>query len=191
MKCLATSSIAAVALMMAVGLSSCGSDDNGTVQTPKHDKELAQLLVKLELKTRGVIAGHYVNADADHRTWMAEQLLLPAGVADAVFYETVPAATSDRAWVKMVVPEPRNPNNQGDADAMAVMEEIIGGATSAEKATDQAYYYGEPIKTKATCLLCHGELEGDPDPFYPEYQKNGWAEDETVGAVVSRVAPAE
>lgn len=191
MKWLATSSIAAVVLMMAVGLSSCGSEDNGTVQTPKHDEELAQLLVKLELRTRAVIAGHYVNADADHRTWLAEQLLLPAGVADAVFHEIVPAATSERAWVKMVVPEPRNPNNQGDADAIAVMEEIIGGATSAEKVTGQAYYYGEPIKTKASCLLCHGEPRGDPDPFYPQYLKNGWAEDETVGAVVSRVARTE
>lgn len=81
------------------------------------DQELAQLLVKLELRTRGVIAKHYASADTAHRDWLAKDLLLPAAVADAVFHETVQQATGQRAWVKMVVDEPRNPHNRAVATA--------------------------------------------------------------------------
>ena len=40
------------------------------------DQELATLLVKLELRTRAVIAKHYVAADEVQRAWLAENLLL-------------------------------------------------------------------------------------------------------------------
>ena len=92
------------------------------------DVELARLLVRLELRTRGVIAAHYGGADQAHRSWLAENLLLPAAVADKVFHETVPAMTGNRAWVKMVVDEPRNPHNAGDDTAMTILATIKDGA---------------------------------------------------------------
>ena len=153
------------------------------------DQELAQLLVKLELRTRAVIAKHYGGADTAHRAWLANNLLLPAAVADGVFHEVVPVTTGNRAWVKMVVDEPRNPHNAADATAIALMHEVRTGRPCAARATAEAYYYAEPIKAAATCLACHGDREGDPDPFFPQYHKNGWQEGQIVGAVVARVAP--
>ncbi len=154
------------------------------------DAELARLLVRLELRTRGVIAGHYGGADEAHRTWLAENLLLPAAVADKVFHEVVPAATGGRAWVKMVVDKPRNPHNTGDATAIAMLAEIKEGKPGASRRTREAYYYAEPIRAKKGCLLCHGQPKGEPDPFFPQYKKNGWEAGAIVGAVVARVAPA-
>ncbi len=161
------------------------------------DEELAYLLVKLELRTRAVIGQHYTRSqsivpavDTIYQRWLAKNAILPAAVADRVFAEIVPAATGGRAWVRMVVEEPRNPNNRGDAVANDLLGEIIGGSASAERFMEDAYYYGEPIKTTATCLPCHGEPKGAPDPIFPQYQKNGWGENETVGAVIARVAPA-
>ena len=154
-----------------------------------YDRELAQLLVKLELRTRAVIAKHYGSADLTQRAWLAKNLLLPAAVADGVFHEVVPATTGNRAWVKMVVDEPRNPHNAADATAIALMHEVRTGRPCAARATAEAYYYAEPIRAAATCLACHGDREGDPDPFFPQYHKNGWQEGQIVGAVVARVAP--
>ncbi|MCP4248470.1 MAG: DUF3365 domain-containing protein [bacterium] len=154
------------------------------------DVELARLLVKLELRTRGVIAGHYGGADLAHKAWLAENLLLPAAVADQVFHEVVPAATGGRAWVKMVVDEPRNPHNRADATATAMLAEIKKGRPETSRRTDEAYYYAEPIAAKKGCLLCHGQPKDGPDPFFPQYHKNGWQEGEIVGAVVARVTPA-
>jgi hypothetical protein len=153
-------------------------------------EELARLLVKLEKRTRAVVAGHYVRADEPHRAWMAENLLLPAAVADNVFHETVPKATTGRAWVKMVVDSPRNPHNSGDQTAVELLAELKGGAAWAQRYTPSACYYAEPIKTARTCLLCHGEPSGQPDPFFPQYTKNGWREGEVIGAIVARVEPA-
>lgn len=154
-----------------------------------YDRELARLLVNLELRTRAVIARHYVAADAVHREWLAENLLLPAAVADSVFHSVVPDATGNRAWVKMVVDEPRNPNNAGDATAIALFHEVRGGRPYAERLTPRGCYYARPIKAAGTCLKCHGWPEGEPDPFFPQYKKNGWQEGQVIGAVVARVAP--
>ncbi len=154
-----------------------------------YDQELARLLVRLELRTRAVIAKHYVAADAAHRDWLAENLLLPAAVADGIFHVVVPETTGDRAWVKMVVDEPRNPNNAGDATAIALFHEVRGGKPCAERLTPQGCYYAEPIKAAATCLKCHGQPRGEPDPFFPQYKKNGWKGGQIIGAVVARVAP--
>ena len=160
------------------------------------DEELAYLLVKLVLTTRAVIGQHYTRSqsivpavDTIYKRWLAKNAILPAAVADRVFSEVVPGATEGRAWVKMVVREPRNPNNRADAVASDLLGEIISGSASAERFMEDAYYYGEPIQTTATCLPCHGEPKGAPDPIFPQYQKNGWGEDETVGAVIARVAP--
>jgi hypothetical protein len=152
------------------------------------DQDLARLLVKLELRTRAVIAKHYVSADVPHREWLARNLLLPAAVADNVFHEVVPEATEGRAWVKMIVDEPRNPNNVGDDVTLALLNELRAGEPRAERSTEDAYYYGEPISAAKGCLTCHGGPRGEPDPFFPEYEKNGWQEGEVVGAVVARVA---
>ncbi len=190
--------VASGVLILSIALlSSCVIARVETADTPKHkavevgeagcDRELARLLVKLELRTRGVIAGHYVKADEDHRKWMAENLLLPAAVADNVFHEVVPDVTGGRAWVKMVVDEPRNENNKGDATALALLQQIQKGKCCAEQSTREACYYAEPIKAAKTCLLCHGAPRGEPDPFFPQYKKNGWREDEIIGAVVARV----
>jgi hypothetical protein len=154
-----------------------------------YDYELARLLVKLERQTRAVVASHYVEADAAHRDWMAERVLLPAGVADRVFYQVVPETTNGRAWVKMVVDAPRNPHNAGDATAIALLNEIKTGAPYAQRSTPAACYYAEPIKAAKTCLLCHGAPTGEPDPYFPQYKKNGWQEGQIIGAIVARVEP--
>ena len=166
-----------------------------TYVSKQGDEELAYLLVKLELKTRTVIAGHYTRAqspvpgvDAIYKRWIAKNTILPAAVADRIFADVVPGVTGGRAWVRMVVEEPRNPNNRGDPIALELLEEVREEA-SAERSTADAYYYAEPIKTTRTCLPCHGEPRGARDPFFPEYEKNGWKEGEVVGAVIARVAP--
>lgn len=163
----------------------------------KHgDQQLAYLLVKLVLKTRAVIAGHYTQdqssvpgVNAIYSRWMARNLTLPAAVADQVFSEVVPGATGDRAWVKMVVDNPRNPHNRGDATALELLRTIRQGAPTAEQSTADAYYYAEPIKAKAWCMRCHGQAPGDPDPLFPQFKKDGWHEGDIIGAVVARVAP--
>ncbi len=158
------------------------------------DRETAYLLVKLLRKTRAVIAGHYTRkqsgmpgVDLLYQRTLAKNRILPAAVADEVFSEVVPHATGGRAWVKMVVPEPRNPRNRGDDTALEIFEFIRGGAPSAERHAGEAYYYGEPIAAKKSCLPCHGEPKGAPDPLFPQYKKNGWRDGEIIGAVVARV----
>ncbi len=160
------------------------------------DEELAYLLVRLELKTRGVIAGHYARdqsaftaVDVLYKRWLTRNRILPAAVADGIFAEVVPAATGGRAWVKMVVDQPRNPNNRADDVAKGLLAEIKSGAKYAERTTEAAYYYGEPIRTNAGCLRCHGEPAGEPDPSFPQFTKDGWKADQVVGAVIARVAP--
>lgn len=160
------------------------------------DQELAYLLVKLALKTRAVIFGHYTRPqsplpgiDQIYKRWLAKNGILPAAVADKVFAEVVPGITGGRAWVKMVVEEPRNPHNRGDLIALELLREIQDGNRSAERSTPEAYYYAEPIKASKTCLPCHGEPAGNPDPLFPQYKKDGWRDGQIVGAVIARVAP--
>jgi hypothetical protein len=162
------------------------------------DQELAYLLVRLELRTRGVIAGHYGRSqspvpgvDRLYQRSLAKNLILPAAVADRIFADEVPHATGGRAWVKMVVDEPRNPHNRGDDVALEMLAEMKKSATFAERTIPEAYYYGEPIIADETCLRCHGEPRGQPDPSFPQYQKNGWRPGQTVGAVIARVAPSK
>ncbi len=164
-------------------------------QRRQGDRELAYLLVKLELKTRSVIAGHYARGQSSfacingfYKRWLSKNMILPAAVADAIFAQVVPEATSGRAWVKMVVDEPRNPNNLPDDVAKDILAEIKGGAEHAQRDTGQSYYYAEPIKTNALCLRCHGEPAGEPDPSFPQFKKDGWEAGQVVGAVVARVA---
>ena len=162
------------------------------------DEELAYLLVKLEKKTREVIAGHYgrpqsggEEATAEYKGYLIENRILPAAVADPIFAEVVPGATGGRAWVKMVVPNPRNPNNVGDETALEMLSELQKGLPSVERVTEDACYYGEPIRAKAGCLPCHGEPAGEPDPYFPQYEKNGWKVGEIVGGVIACVEPEE
>ncbi len=160
-----------------------------------NDQELAHLLVKLELKTRAVIGEHYNRPQSPvpginliYKRILAKNTILPAAVADRIFSETVPGVTGGRAWVKMVVEEPRNPHNQGDSIALELLGLIINGNLSAERSTADAYYYAEPIKANRTCLPCHGEPKGDPDPIFPQFKKNGWKDGQVVGSVIARVA---
>ncbi|MFQ5680177.1 MAG: DUF3365 domain-containing protein [Gemmatimonadota bacterium] len=160
------------------------------------DEELAYLLTKLVLRTRAIAGEHYTRGqsavpgiDFLYKRWLAKNTILPAAVADRVFADVVPGATGGRAWVKMVVEEPRNENNRGDSIALEMLDEIRGGSPRAERSTAEAYYYAEPIEATETCLPCHGEPKGEPDPLFPEYEKNGWRAGEIVGAVISRVAP--
>jgi hypothetical protein len=162
------------------------------------DEELAYLLVKLEKRTREVIAEHYGRKQADgseatatYKDYLIKNRILPAAVADPIFSEVVPGATCGRAWVRMVVPEPRNPNNRGDATALKMLIELENGAPFVERATPHAYYYGEPIQAKAGCLPCHGTPAGEPDPHFPQYEKNGWKAGDIVGGVIARVASEE
>lgn len=160
------------------------------------DEELAYLLVRLVKRTRQVIGSHYTRSqspvpgvDAIYKRLLTRNAVLPAAVAGVVFSKVVPSATGGRAWVKMVVPEPRNPDNRGDATALELVSLLRDGAQFVERSTPGAVYYGEPIKAKAGCLICHGEPKGDPDPFFSKYKKNGWRVDDIIGGVIARVAP--
>jgi hypothetical protein len=165
--------------------------------TEKHgDQELAYMLVKLELRTRSTMYADYTRrqspvpgVDFIYRRWLAKNAILPAAVADRVYSEVVPGATGGRAWVKMVVQEPRNPHNIPDPTAQVLFEEIRSGAKTAEKQTTEAYYYAEPIKATEACMSCHGAPRGRPDPVFPEYRLEGWKAGTVIGAVVARVAP--
>lgn len=167
------------------------------IYAEKHgDEQLAYLLVKLELRTRAVIRDHYTSTqssvpptDLIYKRWLAKNSILPAAVADQVFSEVVPGATAGRAWVKMVVEEPRNPNNRGDATALDLLRELKDGNASAERSIPEAYYYAEPIKATQLCLPCHGEPRGTQDPLFPQYKRDGWQGGDIIGAVVARVAP--
>lgn len=167
-----------------------------SAEQPRHgDEELAYLLVRLELKTQAVIGDHYTRnqsvvapIDMLYKRWLTKNMILPAAVADNIFSEVVPQATNGRAWVKMVVDNPRNPNNRPDAVAKQLFSAIKAGAETAEHDSDNAYYYAEPIKSTMTCMRCHGETAGEPDPSFPQYKKKGWKPGEVVGAVVARVA---
>jgi hypothetical protein len=187
MKAVAARTGLIVVVVAVIALAGCAPQQSPEPD-PRADEELAALLVKLELQTRAVIAGHYVGADDTHREWLAENLLLPAAVADGVFYEVVPQATSGRAWVRMVVDTPRNPNNEGDSVALELLAELREGGSTAERSSGGAVYYAEPIKAAKTCLTCHGAPKGEPDPYFPMYEKDGWEEGQIIGAVVARVA---
>jgi hypothetical protein len=187
-----------VALAGARDGSNAASGDEQTYLDKSGDEELAYLLVKLEKRTRQVVAGHYgrrqsggTEATTTYKNYLIENRILPAAVADPIFSEVVPGATGGRAWVRMVVPEPRNPNNQGDATALAMLAELQKGAGSVWRTAADACYYGEPIVAKAGCLPCHGTPAGEVDPHFPQYKMNGWKEGEIVGAVIARVAPEE
>lgn len=202
--------LAAIALliipaMVLLGIVSGGPNDppepppdEQTYLDKAGDEELAYLLVKLEKRTRQVIAGHYGRSqsaipgvDALYKRGLAKNVILPAAVAGAVFSEVVPAATGGRAWVKMVRREPRNPNNLGDSISLVMLTELQTGAQFAERKTPNAYYYGEPIKAKAGCLVCHGAPKGDPDPLFPMYKMEGWQVGDIIGGIIARVAPEE
>jgi hypothetical protein len=192
-------SAAPLMVMSVAGPKDDSKTDSGEKRTyleTSGDEELAYLLVKLEKRTRQVVAGHYgrqqaggPEATARYKSFLIQNRILPAAVADPIFSEVVPGATGGRAWVKMVVPEPRNPNNRGDSTALAMLEELQRGADSVWRSTAGACYYGEPIRAKAACLPCHGTPAGEPDPHFPQYPKNGWKAGEVVGGVIARVAP--
>jgi hypothetical protein len=173
------------------------ADSSPEQQAVKADQELARLLVKLEKRTRQVIAEHYSRpqaggseATSEYKQALIENRILPAAVADPIFSEVVPSATGGRAWVRMVVPEPRNPNNRGDTIALELIDELAQGPSHVERDTGEAYYYGEPIVAKAGCLVCHGTPAGEPDPYFSQFSKNGWEPGQVVGGVVARVARA-
>lgn len=174
------------------------SPNKQTYLEKKGDEELAYLLVKLEKRTRQVIAGHYTRPQAGgsqdtktYKDYLVKNLILPAAVADSIFSDVVPGATGGRAWVKMVVEDPRNPNNKGDATALEMVSELKKGAAYVERKTSAASYYGEPIVAKAGCMGCHGQPAGEPDPNFPQYNKDGWKPNEVIGGVIARVAPEE
>lgn len=193
--------IASVGLLSAIVLSHPNTESKSdagkqTYVVKQGDQQLAYLLVKLELQTRAVIGGHYTRVqstipgvDFIYQRWVAKNAILPAAVADKIFSKVVPGATGGRAWVKMVVDNPRNPNNRADSVAMELLDAIQEGNATVELSTAEAYYYAEPIKATSTCLPCHGDPKGAPDPLFPQYKKDGWSDGDIVGAVVARVAP--
>lgn len=188
-------------LLGGIVLSHPETDTKTSARAPNYedkqgDQELAYLLVKLELRTRAVIGGHYTRpqsaipgVDFIYKRWIAKNTILPAAVADRIFFDVVPGATGGRAWVKMVVESPRNTHNRGDSTALELLGMIKGGNATAERSTAEAYYYAEPIKATSSCLPCHGEPKGAPDPLFPQYEKDGWLEGDIIGAVIARVAP--
>jgi hypothetical protein len=149
---------------------------------------LAKLLVKLELQTRAVIANKFAKSTGENKEFMIRHTILPAAVADPIFSRVVPKYTNGRAWVKMVVDKPRNPNNKGDKVALEMISNLKQDKIKfVERDLIDAYYYAEPIVATKACLECHGNPKGAPDPHFPEYQMEGWKVDEVIGGVVSRV----
>ena len=111
------------------------------------NRELAYLVARLELQTRTVIGEHHNDAQSPVRgvdlickNWLAKNEVLPAAVADRIFSRVVPSATGGRAWVKMVVEEPRNPKNLGESVALDLLKEVRTGVADAERLTSEAYY---------------------------------------------------
>jgi methyl-accepting chemotaxis protein len=160
----------------------------GSVYADVSEKDLAKLLVKLELKTRAVIASKFSRSKGDSKKFMIEHKILPAAVADSIFSKIVPQNTDDRAWVKMVVEKPRNPNNRGDEVAIGMIDSLKQDKVNyVEKDLADAYYYAEPIVATKACLECHGNPKGAPDPHFAEYRMEGWKVDQVIGGVVARV----
>jgi len=161
---------------------------SGAVNADVTEKDLATLLVKLELQTRAVIAGKFSKAKGEYKEFMIQHKILPAAIADPIFSGIVPKATNNRAWVKMVVEKPRNPNNQGDKVALEMIRDLKQDKSKyVERDLADAYYYAEPIVATKACLECHGHPKGAPDPHFPQYQLEGWKVDDIIGGVVSRV----
>jgi hypothetical protein len=161
---------------------------SGIARADVSEKELARLLVRLELQTRAVIGNKLLKASGDNREFMIRHTILPAAIADPIFSGVVPRNTEGRAWVKMVVDNPRNPNNAGDTVALEMINELKGGKVDVvEKDLADAFYYAEPIVATKACLECHGNPRGAPDPHFSEYKLEGWKVDEVIGGVVSRV----
>jgi methyl-accepting chemotaxis protein len=161
---------------------------SGTVYAGVSEVELAKLLVKLELQTRAVIASKFSKSKGDSKEFMIEHKILPAAVADSIFSKIVPQNTDDRAWVRMVVDNPRNPNNRGDEVALGMINVLKQDKVKyVEQDLADAYYYAEPIVAKKSCLECHGNPKGAPDPHFPEYRMEGWKVDQVIGGVVARV----
>ncbi|MCH9003033.1 MAG: DUF3365 domain-containing protein [Planctomycetes bacterium] len=124
------------------------------------EEQSAYLLVKLELATRREIGSHFTRhqssvpgVDKLYQRLLVKNMILPAAVAGAVFADTVPNATPGTRLGKMVVDDPRNPNNRGDEVALELLAELRAGAGTAERTSHDAYYYAEPIKAKAACML--------------------------------------
>ena len=162
---------------------------SGSVYAGVSEKVLAKLLVKLELQTRAVIASKFSKSKGDNKEFMIEHTILPAAVADPIFSRIVPQNTDDRAWVKMVVDKPRNPNNRGDEVAMRMIDSLKQDKVKyVEQDLADAYYYAEPIVATKACLECHGNPKGAPDPHFAEYRLEGWKVDDVIGGVVARVA---
>lgn len=161
---------------------------SGSVYADVSEQDLAKLLVKLELQTRAVIASKFSKSKGDNKEFMIQHTILPAAVADPIFSRVVPENTNDRAWVKMVVDKPRNPNNKGDETALQMIDILKRDKVKyVEKDLMDAYYYAEPIVATKACLECHGNPKGAPDPHFSEYQLEGWKVDEVIGGVVARV----
>lgn len=97
---------------------------SGSVQAGVPEKDLAKLLVKLELQTRAIFASKFSKAQGDYKEFMIEHKILPAAVADPIFSRIVPENTDDRAWVRMVVEKPRNLNNKGDEIALQMIDTL-------------------------------------------------------------------
>jgi len=151
---------------------------SGSAYADVSEQDLAKLLVKLELQTRAVIASKFSKSKGDNREFMIQHTILPAAVADPIFSRVVPENTNDRAWVKMVVDKPRNPNNKGDETALQMIGILKQGKVKyVEKDLMDAYYYAEPIIATKACLECHGNPKGAPDPHFSEYQLEGWKVD--------------
>lgn len=161
---------------------------SGPVNASVSEKDLAKLLVKLELQTRAVIASKFAKSEGDNKEFMIQHTILPAAVADPIFSRVVPKNTNNRAWVRMVVDKPRNPNNKGDKVALELIETLKKEKSKhVERDLSDAYYYAEPIIATRACLECHGNPKGAQDPHFPEYIMEGWKVDEVIGGVVSRV----
>jgi len=117
--------------------------------------------------------------------------ILPAVVSRHT-YERV---NTDDAWVKQAVVGARQDVNEASEYEAGMIEmfsaadwDTTQGFGEVAEIDGQRYYrYLKPIVVADGCIACHGSPAGDPDPFFPEYAKDGWETGDVAGAVSAAV----
>ena len=162
-----------------------------TQATAANPDETAAALSQLVINTRSAVAKNFTKPnkiwwlpDILYRHILAVNAVLPAAVAGAAFH---PLNEEGVVVLKMLVREPRNEKNKPDSVEAQLFGDVLRTGQPAANSTAQYAYHARPIKAAAWCMRCHGEPRGGPDPFFPQFKKEGWKEGEIVGAATARV----
>ncbi|MFQ5899116.1 MAG: DUF3365 domain-containing protein [Candidatus Methylomirabilia bacterium] len=157
-------------------------------------EEVAAVLSQVIINIRAAVAKHFTKTDEVNNLWwlpnklyrrvLSANAVLPAGLAGLGIHPT----NGDVVDLRMVVEEPRNEKNEpADPVEERLLAEVLRTGEPVATSTPDYAYHARPIKSGEWCMRCHGEPKGDPDPFFPEFKKNGWKPDEVIGAAIARV----